>query len=32
MCSLKKNENIYLSVAYDFSNFDGSEKIKVWHS
>jgi len=25
-------ENVYLSVSYDFSKFDGSKKIKVWHS
>jgi len=26
----KKNyENVYLSVSYDFSKFDGSKKIKV---
>jgi hypothetical protein len=25
-------ENIYLSVFYDFSKFDGSKKIKVSHS
>jgi hypothetical protein len=29
-CIHKKNyENIYLSVSYDFSNFDGSKKINV---
>jgi hypothetical protein len=33
MYSLEKNhENIYLNVSYDFSKFDGSKKIKVWHS
>jgi hypothetical protein len=26
MYSLKNNENIYLSVSYDFSKFDGSKK------
>jgi hypothetical protein len=25
-------ENIYLSVFYGFSKFDGSKKVKVWHS
>jgi hypothetical protein len=25
-------ENVCLSVSYDFSKFDGSKKIKVWHS
>ncbi len=25
-CSHKKNENIYLSVSYDFSKFNGSKK------
>ncbi len=29
MYSLNKNENIYLSVSYDFLKFDGSKKIKV---
>jgi hypothetical protein len=30
-CTHKKSyENIYLSVSYNFSNFDGSKKIKVW--
>jgi hypothetical protein len=29
---LKNNENIYLSVSYKFSKFDGFRKIKVWHS
>jgi hypothetical protein len=29
---IKKNyENIYLSVSYDFSKFDGSRKIKMSH-
>jgi hypothetical protein len=29
-CTIKKNyENIYLSVSYDFSKFDGFKKIKV---
>jgi hypothetical protein len=26
------NENVHLNVSYDFSKFDGSKKIKVWHS
>jgi hypothetical protein len=26
----KNYENIYLSASYDFSEFDGSKKIKVW--
>jgi hypothetical protein len=25
-------ENVQLNVCYDFSKFDGSNKIKVWHS
>jgi hypothetical protein len=29
MYSLKKYEKKYSSVSYDFSNFDGSKKIKV---
>ncbi len=29
---IKNNENVYLSVSYDFSKFDGPKKIKVWHS
>jgi hypothetical protein len=30
---IKKNYvNIYLSVSYDFSKFNESKKIKVWHS
>jgi hypothetical protein len=24
-------ENVYLSVSYDFSKFNGYKKIKVWH-
>jgi hypothetical protein len=28
-CIHKKNENVYLSVSYDFSKFYGSKKIKV---
>jgi len=29
---IKENyENIYLSVSYDFSKFDGSKKIKMSH-
>jgi hypothetical protein len=32
-CILEKNyENIYLNVSYDFFKFNGSKKIKVWHS
>jgi hypothetical protein len=33
-CTHKKTFviNIYLNVSYDFSKFDGSKKIKVWHS
>jgi hypothetical protein len=30
MYLLKNYENIYLSVSYKFSKFDGSKKIKVW--
>jgi len=26
------NENVHLIVSYDFSKFDESKKIKVWHS
>jgi len=29
---IKKFRNIYVSGSYDFSKFDGSKKIKVWHS
>ncbi len=25
-------ENVHLSVSYDFSKFNGSTRIKVWHS
>jgi hypothetical protein len=25
-------ENVDLNVSYDFSKFNGSNKIKVWHS
>jgi len=28
----KNYENVFLSVSYDFSKFDGSKKLKVWHS
>jgi hypothetical protein len=32
-CIQKINhENVHLNVSYDFSKFDGSKKIKVWHS
>ncbi len=27
---IKKYENIYLNVSYDFAKFDGSKRIKVW--
>jgi hypothetical protein len=31
MYSLQNNyENIYLSISYDFSKFDGPKNIKVW--
>ncbi len=29
---IKKKENIYWNVSYDFSKFDGFKKIKVWCS
>jgi hypothetical protein len=29
---IKKYENMYLNVSYDISKFDGSKKIKLWHS
>jgi hypothetical protein len=29
MYSLKKNENIYVNVSYDFSKFDGSKNSRV---
>ncbi len=28
---IKKFKNIYLNGSFDFSKFDGSKKIKVWH-